>query len=76
MPHVLRALIVVGLWSGRELLLSTVQTAAGDTGPLAGQVVGNLQERFTLEDGRLVIESLRRARGGQSNTKMVYTRVR
>ena len=63
-------------WDGRQLLLSTVQTAAGDTGPMAGQVLANLQERFTLEDGRLVIESLRRASGGQSNAKMVYARLR
>ncbi len=63
-------------WNGRELVLSTVHTAAGDTGPMAGQIVGNLQERFTLEDGRLVIESLRRMRGGESTATMVYTRVR
>jgi hypothetical protein len=63
-------------WNGRELLLSTVQTAAGNTGAIAGQVVGNLQERFTVEAGRLVIESLRRTRTGQSNAKRVYTRVR
>ena len=63
-------------WDGRELLLSTVQTGAGDTGPMAGQVLADLQERFTLKDGRLVIESLRRASGSQSNAKMVYTRVR
>lgn len=43
---------------------------------MAGQVLADLQERLTLEDGRLVIESLRRASGRQSNAKMVYTRVR
>ena len=43
---------------------------------MAGQVLANLQERFMLEDGRLVIESLRRASGGQSNARMVYTRLR
>jgi hypothetical protein len=63
------------------LVLSTVQTAAGATGPVAGQVIGSLRERFRLEDGRLVVDTERvvikfdRTSGRQSSDRMVYTRV-
>ena len=61
-------------WNGRELVLTTVHAAAGAVGPMAGQVLGNLQETFTLQDGRLVINSIRSIRGSRSTETFVYTR--
>jgi hypothetical protein len=64
-------------WNGRELVLSTVHSAAGDVvGPMAGQVLGSLQETFTLEDGRLVIQSVRNLRESHSTETFVYSRAR
>ena len=64
-------------WNGRELVLSTIHSAAGDAvGPMAGQVLGNLQETFTIQEGRLVINSMRSIRGSQSHETFVYSRSR
>jgi hypothetical protein len=64
------------VWNGRELVLSTVHSGASGTGPMAGQVLGNLQETFTLQDGRLVIHSVRNLRGSHSTETFVYSRAR
>jgi hypothetical protein len=62
-------------WNGDTLVLHTVFSASRAAVD-SGRPLGHLREAFSLQDGRLVVESARRVPAGDSTGRLVYVRVR